>query len=229
MDERELPPEYLDRYSGATSQIPELGPTDVPKTPVAQAVPSSAETTDNPATHVPWYNPRGWGLRTKLGVVAAVVVFIVVVVVGTVEGIRANRYPDYAPLNYRLVDTYQGTSFFDRFDYFSAEDPTDGFVVYAPLPRKSILSCADRIISDMSTRRQLRISISLMQVRTPLSCAWIPSQRMQLAAGTLCASNPRQLTTLDFLCLISSIPHMVVGHGLLSGSRMVTTGPRMGR
>jgi hypothetical protein len=46
-----------------------------------------------------------------------------------VEGVRANRYPDYTPLNYKLVDTYEGPSFFDNFDYFSDEDPTKGFVV----------------------------------------------------------------------------------------------------
>lgn len=57
-------------------------------------------------------------------------VVIVGVIVGAVVGTKRNRYPDYTSLNYRLVDDYSGSSFFDKFDYFSAQDPTDGFVQY---------------------------------------------------------------------------------------------------
>jgi hypothetical protein len=60
---------------------------------------------------------------------ALVVVVVIAIVVGAVEGVRANRYPDYTPLNYKLVDTYEGPSFFDNFQYFSEKDPTNGFVV----------------------------------------------------------------------------------------------------
>lgn len=59
-----------------------------------------------------------------------IVIVIIVVVVGAVEGVKANRYPSYTPLNYQLKDTYAGPSFFDKFNYFSDEDPTNGFVVY---------------------------------------------------------------------------------------------------
>lgn len=62
---------------------------------------------------------------------AAILVAVMVgVMVGGVEGARANRYPDYTALKYELVDFYQGSSFFDKFDYFAGEDPTNGFVVY---------------------------------------------------------------------------------------------------
>ncbi|KAJ5577410.1 uncharacterized protein N7459_006374 [Penicillium hispanicum] len=130
MNDRRLLCKYLHRYSGATSRTPRLEPTDVPKTPVAQAIPGSSDSPERPQAPVSWYDPRGWSLRRRLIVAMAIVVVIVVVIVGTVEGVRANRYPDYTPLNYRIVHTYDADSFFDNFDYFSAEDPTDGFVVY---------------------------------------------------------------------------------------------------
>jgi hypothetical protein len=135
MDDRRLPPDYLGHYSGATSCVPELTLTDVPKMPVGPAgstdvpAPGQGPEKELPETQTPWYDPRGWSLRKKLIVASVVVVVIVVTIVGAVEGVRANRYPDYTPLNYKLVDTYEGPSFFDKFDYFSDEDPTKGFVV----------------------------------------------------------------------------------------------------
>lgn len=96
------------------------------------AVPSgsrgSGSDDDDEGAGSPWYDPRGWSKCTifiVLGVVAAV---IIAVVVGAVEGTKKNRYPDYSKLNYRLVEEYSGTSFFDKFDYYSGEDPTHGFV-----------------------------------------------------------------------------------------------------
>lgn len=140
MDDRNLPPEFLNRYSGATSRIPQLNPTDIPQTEIpktsgAQAISVTDESPErklpqeDDVSPVPWYNPRGWSIRKRLIVAALTVAVIVAVIVGAIEGVKANRYPDYTPLNYSLVDTYQGTSFFDRFDYFAGEDPTDGFVV----------------------------------------------------------------------------------------------------
>ncbi|KAF7714886.1 Endo-1,3(4)-beta-glucanase [Penicillium ucsense] len=69
-----------------------------------------------------------WKQLCIAGLVVAIV--IVATTVGAVIGVRVNRYPDYDSLNYRLKDTYQGTSFFDGFKYFSDTDPTNGFVVY---------------------------------------------------------------------------------------------------
>ncbi|KAJ6088700.1 hypothetical protein N7486_009961 [Penicillium sp. IBT 16267x] len=130
MDGRNLPPEYLHRYSGVTSVIPKLEPTDIPKNPVSPAVPVSSKSDEPKPPVLPWYDPRGWSPLTKALSAAGIVVVIIVVIVGAVLGVRANRYPKYLPLNYRLVNRYQGTSFFDQFHYFTDDDPTDGFVVY---------------------------------------------------------------------------------------------------
>ncbi|SPQ21189.1 f2cbb163-843c-445c-b6aa-eb9c4e475f41 [Thermothielavioides terrestris] len=80
-----------------------------------------------------------WSRRAWLILVTALIV-IVIVIVGAVVGVRATRnnspdgtsssYPDYTQLNYTLIDTYSGTSFFDKFEYFSRSDPTQGFVHY---------------------------------------------------------------------------------------------------
>jgi hypothetical protein len=129
MDGGKLPRVYLDRYSGAASQIPHLQPTDVPKTPEIPVVPV-AESPERKPTGVPWYNPRGWAPRQKFISICAIIVVIVVIIVGAIEGVRANRYPDYSPLKYQLEDTYSGPSFFEQFNYFTEQDPTDGFVVY---------------------------------------------------------------------------------------------------
>lgn len=129
MDDRGLPPEYLNRYSGATSRLPQIWPTDIPKTPETPVEPVS-ESPQRKPTEIPWCHPRSWSIRTKLIAVVALVIISVVVIVGTVEGLNANRYPNYPPLTYKLKDTYAGPSFFDHFRYFSDQDPTDGFVVY---------------------------------------------------------------------------------------------------
>ncbi|KAL1974921.1 hypothetical protein VTN31DRAFT_5125 [Thermomyces dupontii] len=76
------------------------------------------------------YDPRGWSRRTQIIAGLITVAVIVAVIAGAVEGVKANRYPDYYPLNYRLVDTYEGRNFFDQFRYWSDPDPTHGFVVY---------------------------------------------------------------------------------------------------
>lgn len=76
------------------------------------------------------FDPRGWRLRTKILAGIGVVVLIIVIIVASVLGTRANRYPDYSKLDYTLEDTYQGTSFFDDFNYFTGYDPAQGFVQY---------------------------------------------------------------------------------------------------
>lgn len=55
---------------------------------------------------------------------------ILVTILSSVQGVKVNRYPDYSKLNYKLADVYSGPTFLDRFDYFTEEDPTDGFVHY---------------------------------------------------------------------------------------------------
>lgn len=106
--------------------------TRIPKnedTP-AYAGPIYASPAPAPQNHKAWYDPRGWSLRKKLLVVGIAIVIIVAVVAGSVEGVKANRYPDYRPLNYSLADVYEGPAFFNKFNYYSGADPTDGFVEY---------------------------------------------------------------------------------------------------
>jgi hypothetical protein len=78
----------------------------------------------------PWYDPRGWSGRRKLIIGACVVVVIVAVIVGAVEGVKANAYPSYSQLNYTLVGTFSGSSFFDNFEYYTSTDPSNGWVQY---------------------------------------------------------------------------------------------------
>lgn len=78
------------------------------------------------------FDPRGWRTRTRLIAVGGVVVILIAIIVGAYEGVKANRYPDYSPLNYSLKDTYEGENFFDNFWYWSDADPTAGFVVLVP-------------------------------------------------------------------------------------------------
>ncbi|KAF2086575.1 glycoside hydrolase family 16 protein [Saccharata proteae CBS 121410] len=76
------------------------------------------------------WNPKNWGLKTKIGVGLAVAVAIVVIVVGAYYGTRNEEYPDYSRLNYTLTKEYSGTNFFDDFEFYTATDPTHGFVDY---------------------------------------------------------------------------------------------------
>lgn len=46
-----------------------------------------------------------------------VVLALIIVIIFKVKA--ANRYPDYSYLDYKLVDVYQGETFFDKFDYFT--------------------------------------------------------------------------------------------------------------
>lgn len=155
-----FPGDDFSRYGGATSRFPKLdlpdhnrSMSDYPYTPDNSRHPTLTPSTADAAMGaygtassagsakaagaLPWYDPRGWSGRTKVIVGGVTVAVVVGVIVGAVVGTR-NRYPDYTPLQYRLVDDYSGTSFFDKFDYFSAQDPTDGFVQYV----LQVLYCA---------------------------------------------------------------------------------------
>lgn len=76
-----------------------------------------------------WYHPHTWKTRTRAIVTIVALVIAVAIIIGVYEGIQLNRYPDYSKLNYSLTDTFQGTSFFDNFNYFTGADPAEGFVV----------------------------------------------------------------------------------------------------
>ncbi|KAF1972625.1 hypothetical protein BU23DRAFT_466909 [Bimuria novae-zelandiae CBS 107.79] len=92
-------------------------------------VPKSPELPDRQRRGSRW-NPRNWTpfAWIVVGIIAALVV--VAAVVSGVLGARANAYPDYYRIDYRLKDTYVGSTFFDDFDYFTGYDPTHGFVHY---------------------------------------------------------------------------------------------------
>jgi hypothetical protein len=78
------------------------------------------------ARYTAW-DPRGWSLTRKVSAAVGAVVIIVAVIVGAVLGVRANRYPSYTKLDYRLVETYSGSNFFNKFSY-ATSDPAGGFV-----------------------------------------------------------------------------------------------------
>ncbi|KAJ5259321.1 hypothetical protein N7478_012302 [Penicillium angulare] len=143
-----------------------------------------------------WYNPRGWSLRKKLIVAGCVVVVIVAVVVGAVEGVKRNAYPDYSKLNYTLKDTYSGTNFFDNFAYYTSTDPTDGFVQYVDSSTASSMnltyasedSAVIRVDTDTQNQTNGRMSVRLTSnnqyddglfifdvVHTPYGCATWPA------------------------------------------------------
>ncbi|KAL2135410.1 hypothetical protein VTI74DRAFT_8643 [Chaetomium olivicolor] len=83
------------------------------------------------------WNPWNWSRRVWL-IIGTLVIVGVVAIVGAVVGVRETRkldgkdlrYPNYSKLNYTLIDTYSGTSFFDKFEFFHTWDPAAGFVHY---------------------------------------------------------------------------------------------------
>lgn len=82
------------------------------------------------------WNPKTWQKKWKITAVIAAVILIIVIIVAAIEGSKNSRskpdYPDYHALNYTLEDRWQGTNFFDNFDYHSSSDPANGFVKFAP-------------------------------------------------------------------------------------------------
>ena len=51
------------------------------------------------------WDPRGWGLKTKIGAAIGLVLVILAIILAGVFGSRASSsYPDYSQLSYKLVD-----------------------------------------------------------------------------------------------------------------------------
>jgi hypothetical protein len=120
------------RY-GPVSQFPKTEPDIVPPPPpYYSGWDTDADAAPGGVTPRSRFDPRGWSLRNKIIVGLCAVVVIIVVIVGAYEGVKANRYPNYSPLNYSLKDTYQGANFFSNFQYWSAADPAQGYVQYVP-------------------------------------------------------------------------------------------------
>ncbi|OJJ50315.1 hypothetical protein ASPZODRAFT_157215 [Penicilliopsis zonata CBS 506.65] len=186
--------QYPNRYAEQSTRFPEQS-NRYP----AQQQQAPYGTSDTPrelSGRWPWYDPRGWSLRTKLLIAAGIVVVIVGIIVGVVEGTKASAYPDYSALNYTLVDTYSGTEFFESFDYYTASDPTDGFVQYvdastADMMNLTYASNSSAVLRvDTSTENQTsgRMSVRLTSkntyndglfifdvVHTPYGCATWPA------------------------------------------------------
>ncbi|KAI5197850.1 glycoside hydrolase family 16 protein [Aureobasidium subglaciale EXF-2481] len=81
--------------------------------------------------------PSNWSKKTRTVVAAIGVIVIILVTIPTIIILRRrdnnklhNTYPDYHALNYTLSERWQGTNFFDNFDYHSTPDPAAGFVNY---------------------------------------------------------------------------------------------------
>ncbi|KAL9056208.1 MAG: hypothetical protein Q9162_003088 [Coniocarpon cinnabarinum] len=77
------------------------------------------------------FHPRYWSKRTRIIVGAVIgVILLIIIIAAAVAGSKNNSYPDYTPLTYNIVDTYEPATFFQNFQYFTGYDPTGGFVHY---------------------------------------------------------------------------------------------------
>ncbi|KAJ5648992.1 uncharacterized protein N7484_002715 [Penicillium longicatenatum] len=92
-----------------TSRLPQFDPhisahgySGYATAPTAELPRHSTIVSVGPVLHRAWYGPRGWSLRKKLIVVGCIVIVIVGVVVGAVEGVNLNKYPGYSKLSYTL-------------------------------------------------------------------------------------------------------------------------------
>ncbi|KAI0872886.1 concanavalin A-like lectin/glucanase domain-containing protein [Hypoxylon argillaceum] len=136
------PPPYQERAGPAPFQVSDNNASSDP----INRPPSGFRTRHAPGTAMaypgdePWWKPRYWRKRTWAIVGVVVAVIIVIVIVVPVEVAQANRYPNYSTLDYSLVDEYSGTTFFDKFDYFTGYDPAQGFVHYVPQAQASQLN-----------------------------------------------------------------------------------------
>ncbi|KAI1214801.1 glycoside hydrolase family 16 protein [Annulohypoxylon truncatum] len=109
------------------------------------------------------WNPKTWGKRSWAIFAAIVAIIIVIVIVVPVEVTKANRYPDYSFLNYTLSDSYNGTTFFDKFDYFTGYDPAAGFVHYVPEEQATQLN----LTYASTDSAVLRVDTSVGNTSTP--------------------------------------------------------------
>ncbi|KAJ5523835.1 hypothetical protein N7494_010485 [Penicillium frequentans] len=100
-----------------------------------RAVTPSANSTHRPkwvekySTHlgICWYDLHGWSLRKKAAVAGNIVVVIVGVVVGAVEGVKLNEYPDYSVHSERYILENIFLQYLCLLQY-TATDRTDDFV-----------------------------------------------------------------------------------------------------
>ncbi|TLD19739.1 hypothetical protein PspLS_09504 [Pyricularia sp. CBS 133598] len=97
------------------------------------------------------WRKRTWALIITAVLIVLIVVIVVPVVVTTEQ--HKNRYPDYFKINYTLTETYSGANFFDKFSYYSGDDPTHGFVKYVTREQAQMYN----LTSASSTSAILRV------------------------------------------------------------------------
>jgi hypothetical protein len=105
----------------------------------------------------PWYNPRSWSFGIAFCVFMVCSLLLATVISIIVGQTRKNEYPDYRLIPYSLIDTYEGPSFFDQFNYFSDVDPTHGFVKYTHTSTSDTMKILTQ--SDTPTQPQPTTSI----------------------------------------------------------------------
>lgn len=81
------------------SSVPLQGVGEPP--PYSATAPDAEKVAAGPSK----WNPKSWGLKTKIGVAAGVVAVIIAIIVGAYYGVRNNKYPNYSKLNYSLQRT----------------------------------------------------------------------------------------------------------------------------
>lgn len=125
---------------------------------------------------------KGLSKKTWMIIGGVAVAVLIIVIVVPVEVAKENAYPSYSAINYTLVDTYSGESFFDSFEYFTdtvsplpalcacvrvcsgtmaltkhnAQDPTSGYVTYVDASTASSLN----LTYATSSRAVLRVDTS---------------------------------------------------------------------
>lgn len=119
------------------------------------------------------WHPKSWGKNTKRAVFFGVCAIIVAIICGAYFGVRANKYPNYTKLNYTLRDTYSGSDFFDRFEYFTGYDPTSGFVHYVDNATASSMN----LTYASSERAILRVDTSEQSATTGRKSVRITSKQ----------------------------------------------------
>ena len=73
-------------------------------------------------------DPRNWSRRCWIIVGAVSVIVLIIIIVIAVVVSKKDSYPNYSKINYSLTESYSGTSFFDKFNYFTGSDPAQGFI-----------------------------------------------------------------------------------------------------
>ncbi|OIW30281.1 hypothetical protein CONLIGDRAFT_362031 [Coniochaeta ligniaria NRRL 30616] len=107
----------------------------------------------------PWYRKK----RTWAAVALVIIIAIVVPVAVVVTRNKKSAYPDYTTLNYTLLETYSGETFFDQFDYYTGYDPAHGFVHYVPSVEATTLN----LTYATASTAVLKVDTSVTNTSTP--------------------------------------------------------------